>query len=232
MLTIASCIILFAMEKNTRVKVFFPLLLILIVVINPILYKYVYHRIIYWRLFWMIPDAMIISAAVVKTVQKCRKNFVKVIVVMAAMAMVVALGKNVFLNGGFMRTRNAHKIHPESKAIACVLLEYDDSPKAIVPYYVSSEIRQYSGNIKLLYGRNVKSGYILGADDYQMKVFSSIEEGPLDYDYAFEQAVVSRCNFVVLPINADIDASIPERYGYVIVASIDGFMVYYNESID
>ncbi|MCM1082019.1 MAG: hypothetical protein NC428_00935 [Clostridium sp.] len=231
-LTIASCIILFFMEKNTKVKLFFPIILILIIVINPVLYKYVYHKIAYWRLFWMIPDAIIISAAVVRVVQKCKSNFVKPVIVLLAMAVIMILGTNVYQNGGFIKMKNTHKIAPQSKDIACVMLQYDASPKAIVPYGVSTEIRQYSGDIKLLYGRNVKWGYILGASDYQMDVFRSIEGGPLDYDYAFEQAAVSRCNFVVPPIDAVIDASIPERYGYGIVANIDGFVIYYNESID
>ena len=232
MLTIVSCIILFVLEKNTRVKLFFPIILILIIVINPVLYKYVYQKIVYWRLFWMIPDGIIISAAIVRVVQKCKSDFVKPIIVVLAMAVIIIFGTNVYLNGGFVKIKNTHKIYPQFKDIACIMLEYDSSPKAIVPYNVSTEIRQYSGDIKLLYGRNVKWGYILGASDYQMDVFRSIEAGPLNYDYAFEQAAVSGCNFVVPPIDAVIDASIPERYGYSIVANIDGFVIYYNKSID
>ncbi len=232
MLTIVCCIILFFMEKNTRIKLFFPIIIILIIVINPVLYKYVYHKISYWRLFWMIPDGIIISAAIVRLVQKCKSDFIKPVFVLLAMAAIVILGTNVYKNGGFIKIKNIHKIHPQSEEIACVMLEYDASPKAIVPYDISTEIRQYSGDIKLLYGRNVKWGYILGANDYQMDVFWSIEGGLLNYDYAFEQAAASGCNFVVPPMDAVIDASIPEKHGYGVVANIDGFVIYYNESID
>ena len=67
-LAVIAFIYLFAHCSELRLNFLLPMVLIMCVVFNPLLYHFVFKDIIYWRLFWMFPTAIIIGLAVVKMI--------------------------------------------------------------------------------------------------------------------------------------------------------------------
>ena len=67
---IVAYIYLFFATKESRRKIVYPSVLLAFLVLNPILYKYVYSKIIYWRLMWLLPNTLAIAYATVLFVRK------------------------------------------------------------------------------------------------------------------------------------------------------------------
>lgn len=226
-----SYIYLFIKCKELRKKFLLPIAIILLVVLNPILYKYIYSKIIYWRLFWMIPNGIITAAAMTVFIKSQKETWKKFAVLAIMFLLVIIGGTNTFHYGNFSLVKNWEKISVETKTICDIMLEKDDSPRVIVPAGIFSEVRQYAPEISMMYGRNAH-GYITYIDETARNVFGTTEQEQPDYHYVLSKAVELAYNFVVVVENKGIDPIILEQYGYEEIERTLGYIIYYNEEIE
>ena len=180
-MAIFSYLYLFVHEKNSRKCFLYPVALLAFCVVNPALYWLVFRQIIYWRLFWVIPDAIIIAYAVTKMVQNSQRRTDKIIVLVIFAVFVLVKGTNVYKNGGFSVIQNLEKVSKPVEEVCAAMLEIEESPRCILPAPLLSEARQYSGEIQSLYGRNV-DGYIIPASGVQMEIYHAMER-PVSYTH-------------------------------------------------
>ena len=222
-----SYIYLFAHVKSLRWKFLLPIALIAFCIVNPILYRYVFHRIIYWRLFWMIPDAIIIAAAVVYMLKTTDKLWYKILLCSMFVCFVLIKGTNVYKNGGFELIQNPHKVSSATAMVCTQMLAVSEHPKCVAPRELYCEIRQYNGDIEMLYGRNA-DGYISALDDQDIRKLVSIEmdsETP-NYDFILSAAVDEDVTFVIVHEEKRIVEQILEKYGYDEIGAGQGYVVY------
>ena len=116
---IVAYIYLFFATKESRRKIVYPSVLLAFLVLNPILYKYVYSKIIYWRLMWLLPNTLAIAYATVLFVRKRKHIAVKVIafvLVLAAVSVtkcytsIISFSRRKVENNYFHTLRMAKKI--------------------------------------------------------------------------------------------------------------------------
>lgn len=100
---VVAYIYLFFATKESRRKIVYPSVLLAFLVLNPILYQYVYSKIIYWRLMWLLPNTLAIAYATVLFVRKRKHIAVKVIAFVLVLAAVVWKGTNVYTHSGMAR---------------------------------------------------------------------------------------------------------------------------------
>ena len=159
-----SIIYIFSTEKDKKIKDFFVgySILILIIVWNPIcvyfLNKFINFGAMY-RIYYLLPNCITIAYALTKIVEK-NDNFIKRIVAVLGVAVIIIFfGNNIFNEYTTVEVNNYYKLPDEVVEIANLILadkEIEDK-KAIVPYGMSSQIRQVSADIELYYSRIVST---------------------------------------------------------------------------
>ena len=216
---------LFFFSKENRIRIIYPVLLLCFVIVNPILYKFIFYRIIYWRLFWMLPNSIAIAYATVRILRNS-KTAGKMILLGVIMCIIVLKGTNAFEHGNFLLTQNMYKISDNVIEVCDVILNVDDSPRCIVPGTLYSEVRQYSGDIELMYGRNIE-GYINSniQQEYRDVHAELVKEIP-NYDYVLSVARKNGYNFIVVDRNKAIPEDILVLYDYSFVDSYGSLVIY------
>ena len=222
---------LFFATKESRRKFGYPCLLIAFLVLNPILYKYVYSKIIYWRLMWLLPNSMAIAYATVLFVKKRKYGWVKIAFFTIAIFVIIFKGTNVYKLSGMIEAANEQKVAAAVQQVCDEMLAVDKTPRCIVPVDMSCEIRQYSGNIEQMYGRNA-DGYINTLDDLSQRIANEVSKETPDYNYVFAQAMAKNYNFIVLEDWKEVPDDILNSYGYILYSNKAGYNLYYCADVE
>ncbi|MCI8465152.1 MAG: hypothetical protein HFI63_04745 [Lachnospiraceae bacterium] len=226
-MAMASYLYLFAYEKTLRKKLLYPVALLVFCIVNPLLYFLVFHQIVYWRLFWVIPDALIIAYALTKLVQACRKTADKLILMFFVFVFVLFKGTNVYQNGEFPLIKNVEKVSKPVEEVCDFMLELEASPTCILPEPFLCQARQYSGEIRSMYGRNVQ-GYIMDASEEQWGTYLEMESGMPDFELIFRRASEFGCKFVVTYERNVVEENVLSMYNYQEVGNVSGYRIYYS----
>lgn len=163
-LAIIAFVYLLIVNRFVRKSIIIPLLLMIPVLINPILYKYIYVDTRYWRLFWIFPETVLIGWAVADLSTRFRFQLVKSLGLIIIAGLIILFGKYAFspetkIPGNFTIAENLYKVNASVKENCDVILADNPHPKCIIQAG-ATETRQYSGDIIQLYGRDVEGFYI------------------------------------------------------------------------
>lgn len=221
---IAYLYLLFA-TKDSRKRFVYPCMLIGFLVLNPVLYQYVYTKIVYWRLFWLFPNGLVIAYATVLFMKRRKHIAAKLLAPVVLVCLIVAKGTNMYTHAGLAPKANMEKVSVQTKEVCDMVLALSDHPRMIAAFDLCSEIRQYSGDIELMYGRNAE-GYINLLDDISMRVANEMRSETPDFEFIFMQAVAKKYEFVVVESYKSVDGAILNRYGYTLASSVGGYNVY------
>ena len=228
-LTIFAFMYLFAHFPELRVKFLIPMGLIVMVVLNPLMYQLIFKKVIYWRLFWMFPTAIIIGLAVIKMIQCCDNKIIKVGIALIFCGLVLLKGTNVFQYGGFTIIETLEKLPKEVQAVCNEILAREEEPRCIMPQTLFCDVRQYSGDIYMMYGRNAH-GHIAYMPEMETRVYEQMESEIPDYDYVLQKASEGDYNFVVTYENRPIAEKILNAYGYKEMCQCEGYIIYQSVS--
>lgn len=222
----AAYVYLFVYHKESRRRFLYPLALLVFCIVNPVLYYTIYKNIIYWRLFWMIPDGVIIAWAITLLVRDCGKKWEKAAVLVFVCGIVLIKGTSVYKNGEFTTWQNPEKVAQEVVDVCDIMLGIEEEPRCILPQTLYCEARQYSGDIKMMYGRNV-NGYIVWQSQEQMDMFYNMESEAPDFNYILSQAQAMGYDFVVTYDRNVISDDILSQYQYYEAGCVDGYRIYH-----
>lgn len=225
-LAMAAYVYLFVYYKESRKRFLYPIAMLVFCIINPVLYYKVYVKIIYWRLFWMIPDGIMIAWALTLLVRQCKKVWEKAAVLLFVGVVVLIKGTSVYQNGEFTPWQNAEKVATEVVDVCDVMLNIEKEPRCILPQTLYCEARQYSGDIQMMYGRNV-NGFILWTPDEIKNMYYAMESETPDFDYILSHAQSLDYDFVVTYERNVISEEVLSQYQYAEVACVDGYRIYH-----
>lgn len=230
LLAIMAFIYLYVSCKELRYKFLLPLFVMLFITVNPILHMYIFRRIVYWRMLWMLPTTVLIGTAVVVLLKLINKICLKWALLLIFVAFVVSQGKYMFANGVFSPRNNWEKVSQETIDVCDIMLNLDDEIKAVVPTEeLLSEMRQYAPDISLIYGRNAV-GFIRYMEWYYKDLYTSINNA--EYEYVLLTAINNEVNVVVVPSDKEIEIGFLNKYKYEEVGRTARYIVYYNEEIE
>lgn len=165
---------LFIWFKGRRVTFLIPSLLMSIVIINPWFYK-AWEKLglyAYWRILWIVPVIPVIAALIPCISERIQWSWMKAVVAAVGVGLIVFGGTFLYngTGGTFVEAANAAKLPDYVVQIADRLLELDDHPRVITQDPVGVYIRQFSGKIMTLYGRDILGSYISTPNDNAKKV--------------------------------------------------------------
>lgn len=153
---VAALVALFCLHRSWRKSLILPSAIIALIVLNPVFYA-LWNTVIersYWRTIWMIPIIVIIASVPAVLEGKKRGQALTVLLFTAA---IIASGFPVYSyrDTAFKLAANPDKLPDQVVSVANALLALEENPRVVADYSLSVYLRQYSGKIKSLYGRNV-----------------------------------------------------------------------------
>ena len=192
-------IVLFVLLKGRRLRFLVPGLVITLVIVNPLFYKFwedlgLYA---YWRILWITPVLPVVACVVPALTEKIQKYLVKTAIVIMAVVVIAFGGTFLYSStaGQFVISGiNISKVPVAVEKVANRLLELEDQPRVILQDPLGVYIRQYTGKIKTLFGRDI-SGYIVGSSEMAKSIhriinsdtsdFKDVSQFMLDDDYGY-----------------------------------------------
>lgn len=230
-LAIIAFVYLYIVCEDLRKKFLIPIVVIMCLVLNPVLYKYIFSRAVYWRMLWAFPNTILIALGLTTFIKRCDKSWMKSAIIILASMIIIAKGTHVFTYGNFTERSNWEKISQATINVCDIMTEIDDTPKAVVPSAIFTEVRQYAPEVNMMYGRNAH-WYIMWISELATSVYNEMESEVPDYDYVLSTCVDKEYNFVVVIDSKAIPNNILEKYSYERVGQTDGMIVYYNSELE
>ena len=228
-LSVFGYIYLFAYSKEIKKKLIYPILLLLFLLVNPVLYKFVFAKTRYWRWLWLLPNTYVIAASLTHIVSRIQLRIEKILVLLGFFACVIFVGTIAFKTDAFTRTQNDYKLNQEILDIADIVTEADPHPKCIVDYPLTTRIRQYKEDIELFYGRD-GSGFIVVPSDLQKEICSLMASDDPDYDRILSVAIEQACDYIIVIKKKDIENNLLDKYSFSLLAETENYKVYQHKT--
>ena len=226
-LAVAAYLYLFTVSREKRWKFVYPVVLIVFLLLNPVLYKYAYKGTHYWRWFWTVPNALVIAGAAVTLIRNAKKRWHKAFLCMVMVAVLLLFGENFYTNQErFFPTQNAYKIEQETVDVCDLMLEREASPKCICPLLLCNRVRLYSGEIRQYYGRDAEWDYA-NTDNPKVATLRQLESEHPDYAMVLQTALEQECGFVVTHADRKIEQSILDNYHFSMIGETGEYAVYH-----
>ena len=175
----------------------------------------------------MLPISFTVAYAVVRLVFRWKKQFVRIVVLVAAIAVVAVSGQRIYSGTNFTQAENEYKLPQAALDVADILAGagVNWKVKSVVPNELFCYIRQYRCDIGLFYGRNV-GGFISGIGDDEAAMYQQMcQEKP---DMSVVTDIAKRNEIVFLCFNRATQ-EIPEDlkpYGYHYYGETGDYVIY------
>ena len=160
--TAATVLSLFLI-KNKRIKAIFgwSFLVALFTFLNPFFYRFmcvhVSTEMVYYRLYWCVPNLLIISYFVVELITRLSRNKLDVILICSLLS-IYMLGSHDVVYEKFSTAENLEKLDPQIVSVAKDLLNLRSNRRdiyAVLPEDLCNFVRQYS--LQIIYPVGVRS---------------------------------------------------------------------------
>ena len=186
---------------------------------------------VYWRVFWMLPAATMLSWGLVRLTGLLRGRWKKTLLVVLCLAAVSFHGNLILTGKGFSPAANPYKISPNVidavEAIHAHASEHRVKKIKIVGTLgMATLVRQYDASILQRYGRNVSQFSYYGSELY----YQINTEDP-DLTVIADGAIKSHCRYIVMS-NVWDDPQILDEKGFDLVHENEQYAIYFNREYD
>lgn len=228
MLTVILLVVGLIFLKGYKKRFVVPMIILAAVILNPLFYTlwYKFNDRSYWRMLWMVPIIPVGVVVPAFFIEKSKKNITKIVALVFASALMIISGSFIYdgSRNVFAAANNPEKLPDDVVAVGEALLEVDVEPYVVTDSSLSVYLRQYSGKIKSVYGRDFK--FQTSNPDLANKIFENLSSPECDFD-AIAQEMLNYDYKYLVTRNADevrkqriIDAGFEE------ITSIHGYGIY------
>ena len=217
-----AIIALLILLKRRRTIFVIPLILITLIVVNPLFY-FSWNKLglyAYWRVLWIVPIIPVFAALGSSINERIDNKIAKTISTVAFSVALVFMGALVYSDEfGFFAipATNASKVPQEVADVADYILSQKDKPRIIAESSISTYIRQYTGEIDTLYGRDI-SGYIFKASSTAKEVSNELESFIEDVTVSEDAAHEDLYNGKNMSAVADV--MLNDGYDYLVLSEV------------
>lgn len=212
-------------KKERALLLWLPIIVVLIIM-NPVVFKYLNQLIgedmgnTYWRVFWLVPIAPVVSYAFTNLIDYKDRKIGKAFIILAFIGIIITSGKLVYNSTNFQKVGNWYKM-PDN--ILNVILASKDleleNKKVMCPLSVIPWVRQVDSSLSIEYARPV---FVVP------KLVGEYSNGVIKAH--MKKIMRDKCNILILDKGFEYDANV-EDYGYVLFYENDQYVAYVNESI-
>lgn len=237
-LFIFGMIYIFVVMKNLRRKYLYPTIMLMLIVINPLLYKFIWFKLLnttYWRIFWGLASIILISIVVIDISKKLAnksKKYGAIVQVLFTLGVVTFIGVYGMVNDFYaysgkvyQKKQNEYNLPQEAIDVADCILKLNQNPRVIMPRSLYCYIRQYDSNIKMMYGRDIQ-GYIMSATSSAYIVNSEMSKTQYDYNLIKKYCIQENYDFVIFEKDAYINTDYFKKIGFELVSVVDKYAIF------
>lgn len=224
-----ALIILLLANRNVRKTIVIPLLIMMPIVINPVLYKFVYKEQRYWRFFWMLPEAVLIGLAFAEICRKTVKQWVRCAALVLTAGTLILAGSYPFAPDAeiprpLKPAENLYKVNQHVKENCDIILADNPSPRCIFQGGFT-QTRQYSGDIMQLYGRDV-DGYIMAPSENAVRVYDAWNGEPEEQEFIFRFAQENGYTHICCETTEGFN-EMASAHGFSILSESEEYTIYH-----
>lgn len=231
-LSVAACVYLLIVSRPFREKLLWPVVILVAMVINPVLYSLVYgnnnlpfvtqYGLRFWRFLWMLPQAILIGLAVMDLARRLPRPWMRCGALVLVAGVIVVSGQNIYRNSKvFKAAKSAYKISNTAEYVCKTVLEDDPRPVCMFDGTVSAEAREYDGNIRQVWGRSGSWNVVWDPEGWE--VYNRLIARPRSWEpiFAFaEQRGVTHISFLLdKSEDGDEMLSVAAKHGYTVLAT-------------
>lgn len=237
-LFIVSFLFVSIKDKNKKNKLlfgYFPLIM-LFVVINPVtiffLGKIINSGSMY-RIFFMLPLIPTIAYGLTLFGSFFKKKVIKLVYVIAMCFVIIFCGEIIINSYTVFHVDNWYKLPEEDVEVALAISKDKQTSykRAMVPYGMSSRIRQIDPKIKLAYSRIIsqqfdENGNALLYDTDDASNFEPVQKlNAGDVEYISKYCIANQINYVVFSDSTPLSKPM-EQYGFERMYETENYVIY------
>lgn len=231
-----ACLLYLFFQKKDEEKRFFFLgyaLLFFIIFFCPVTAKIIMEacigRTVYWRMFWLLPSAIVTAYTAVLVIMRAQGRARRYLLLFSMFLIIALTGTNVYNGAIFDRKQNNYKL-PQDAVDICDIIERDAKAngighkKLITVNDLLSSIRQYDADIQMPYGyKAVKENRADTENAFQ--IFRIMSSENKNWEALAWYAAMEGCNYLAYPTDAAA-ADALAACGYALAGENASYSVY------
>ncbi len=175
----------------------------------------------YYRILWLVPMTMVVAYAGIRLTAGFSGKWTKTAAAMAVCAAIMFTGDYVYDNPYFSPAENRFHV-PQTVALVCdAIIVEGREVRAVFPDEMLPYVRQYTGNIRMPYGREIQ----VERWEYGNGLYEAMNEEILDCKKLTTSAAEQECHYIIVhetkPGQEDF-----EKNGYHYVETVAGYCIY------
>ena len=191
-----------------------------------IIMDYCVGKLVYWRMFWLLPLPLVIAYVCTKIAVLPKRKMTRLLSMVIMAALIMVSGRFVYGESTpFSKAGNLLKLPPEVCWVCDTVKENSpelSEPGVVAPEELVSFIRQYDASIRLAYGRQGNRSKQSKAIAKEMR-----KEAP-NFARIAKLAKKLNCSFLIYPEDKNKEEEIKAQ-GYVPVGVVNTYIIYKNE---
>lgn len=215
-------------KKSFRAVFLYLSIGLFLVFINP-LYAWIGTKVdteIYYRVLWTLPIGLVVCYASVKAFESVKKKWAKGIVLLLTLVLMLVNGDCVYKKTLHFKSTNPYHIPQVVIHIGDALEMERFQPTVVMPAELLPFIKEYSGDIRMPYGRNI----LESAWSFSHELFDAMEAEEYDIEKIAKYAKECQCFYVLLSC-AKAQIGNMEDYDYTYIDFVDGYYIYMDNAI-
>ena len=242
-LSLASVLYLLIACPSFRQKLLLPIIVLVIVVVNPVLYSLVYgnnnlpfvasYGLRYWRFFWLLPQGILIAIAAIDLIRRFSNPLFRCLGLAVATALIMLVGQNLYTKEKeFIPVTSAYRMKPLVEEASRIIMADNPHPICLFDGGLSAHIRLYSGDIRQVWGRSGTWSVIPDAE--AAEAYRQLREKPRNWAYVFdfaEQRGVTHIGYTRKDSeDQDELLAMAQQHGYTVLHTIGRTIIFHRTS--
>lgn len=185
---------------------------------------------VYWRMFWLLPSAIVIAYAAAHVIMRSDGKAKRHILLFAMLLIIAMTGTNVYNGAVFDRKQNNYKL-PQDTIDICDMIERDAAAngighkKLITTNELLPSIRQYDADILMPYGYNQVYREHGSNMRNAARIFKIMGSTDKNWDALAWHAAMEECNYLAYPADPAVSEALASC-GYEKIGENASYCVY------
>lgn len=175
----------------------------------------------YYRILWLLPMTAVIAYAGVRLTAGFSKKWLQAGAALLVCGAIVFTGDYVYDNPFFGPAENRFHV-PQTVALVCdAIIVEGREVRAVFPDEMLSYVRQYTGNVRMPYGRETQ----VARWGIENELYEAMNAQTLDCETLAALAAEEGCHYVILHETKPGQEGM-EKNGYHYVETVAGYCIY------
>lgn len=211
-------------DRTKRIVLVYVSLTMLVLFFCPVFAKIIFRYLdseTYYRILWLVPMTAVIAYAGIRLAAEFPKKWMRALAVFAVCAAIVLTGDYVYDNPFFRPAENRFHV-PQTVAYVCdAIIVEGREVRAVFPDEMLPFVRQYTGNIRMPYGREMQVERWGNSDE----LYDAMNEEVLDPEKIASLAAQRGCHYIILhETRKGLEGFKKTNYHYV--ETVAGYRIY------